>query len=97
MLSDAKSFLWRSITTFLGGLPGIGLYGSITCIFQSLVQTYLRVDVGHTGPLFAVEAQVNFGVSKEFFANERFVIGSALIGGRCLLLDFEEEVFLFQT
>lgn len=30
MLSEANSFLYLSITTYLGGFPGIGMNGSIT-------------------------------------------------------------------
>lgn len=58
---------------------------------------YLRVDIGDTCSLLAVETQVDFGVAEELLSNERLVIGGALVCSCCLLLNLEKEVFLFQA
>jgi len=69
----------------------------MTYKFKSTIQTYLRVDIGNAGPLFAVEAQINFRVAEEFFPDKRLVVSGALVSSCCFLLNFEKKFSLFQT
>lgn len=94
MSREAKSFLCLSMTTLRGGLPGIGLNGSMTCanvaVTVERAWTYLGVDVRDSLALLAVEAVVGGGVAEVLLAEDhlrrRVLRLVSLCGGHLRLL-----------
>ena len=75
MSREAKSFLCLSMTTLRGGLPGIGLKGSITYAQKVLTvklaaRAYLGVDISHTLSLSTVEAHIDLWVAEVLLADD---------------------------
>lgn len=64
---------------------------------KNISVSYLGVNVGDACSFLAVEAQINFRVTEELFADKRLVVCGALVSGRGLLFDLQEKVLLFQT
>jgi len=69
MLREAKSLRYLSMTTFRGGLPGMGTKGSMTCGINRR-EAYLGVDVGDAFSFLAVEAHVDLRISEIIFAED---------------------------
>lgn len=68
MSSEAKSFLCLSITTFLGGFPGIGTKGSIT--LEVTLRTYLWINISYTLSFLRVISLVDLRVSEVTFSKD---------------------------
>ena len=67
ILRLANNFLCLSITTFLGGLPGIGSYGSITYISY---MTYFWINVMNVLSFLAVVSFIDIWISKVALAKD---------------------------